>query len=157
VGYFGPVDRELSSRLEERFYGALAGGRSTLDAVEEARAALLEPVGAAGEESYYPFGWCQLAVYHRGPDWPLALPGHGGRLPPRFRRKIVAVNGLPILGRGFIGRRELLHEIRRRLHAGQRLLVLQGLGGLGKTSLATHLLTSVLKVQPPDLLILRAS
>lgn len=155
VGYFGPVDPELSSRLEESFYGSLAGGRSTPDAAEEARAALLKPVGAAGQESHYPFGWCQLAVYHRGPDRPLAVPRQSGQRPPRFRRKTVAVNGLPVLERGFIGRRELLHAIRRRLQEGQRLLVLQGLGGLGKTALATHLLTAVLEVRPADLLILR--
>src|SRR5205807_2511094 len=33
--------------------------------------------------------------------------------------------------------------------------VLQGLGGLGKTALATHLLTAVLEIRPADLLILR--
>jgi hypothetical protein len=154
VGYFGPVDRELSTRLEEGFYSALAGGRSVLDAAEEARAALLEPVGPAGEEAHYPFGWCQLAVYHRGPDRPLAAPGKKTRLPARFRRKVM-VNGLPVLERGFIGRRDLLHEIRRRLEAGQRLLVLQGLGGLGKTALATQLLTGVLQARPVDLLVLR--
>lgn len=155
VGYFGPVDWELSTRLEERFYSALAEGKSTLDAAEEARAALLDSVGTGEGAHHYPFGWSQLAVYHRGPDRPLAVPGCGTRLPTRFRRKMVTVNGLPVLERGFIGRRELLHEIRRRLEAGQRLLVLQGLGGLGKTALATRLLRGVLQVSSKNLLVLR--
>jgi tetratricopeptide (TPR) repeat protein len=155
VGYFGPVSADLTTRLEERFYEALAEGGSTLAAVELARSVLNEPLGAAGERVVYPFGWTQLAVYHRGPDRPLALPGRGTRLPSRFRRRMVQVHGLPVLERGFIGRRDLLHEIRRRVHEGRRLLVLQGLGGLGKTALASHLLARLFEVKPTDRLILR--
>ena len=155
VGYFGPVSEELRTRLEERFYAAIAAGMTVLAAVEEAREVLLDPVKESGERVWYPFGWCQLAVYHRGRDRPLAAPGRGARLPARFRRKVVQVNGLPVLERGFIGRRGLLHEIRRRLYAGQRLLVLQGLGGLGKTALASYLLKQTLAADPRDRLILR--
>ena len=154
VGYFGPMSAELTTRLEERFYGSLAQGGSTVNAVELARSALNEPLGAAGERVVYPFGWTQLAVYQRGPDRPLALPGRGTRVPLRFRR-MVQVHGLPVLERGFIGRRDLLHEIRRRVHGGQRLLILQGLGGLGKTALASQLLARIFEIKPPDRLILR--
>lgn len=155
VGYFGPVSEALRTRLEERFYAAIAEGRPVLAAVEEARAVLLDPVWETGERVWYPFGWCQLAVYHRGRDRPLAVPGQGARVPAHFRRKVVQINGLPVLERGFIGRRGLLHEIRRRLYAGQRLLVLQGLGGLGKTALASYLLTQTLAPDPRDRLIFR--
>jgi hypothetical protein len=41
---------------------------------------------------------------------------------------------------GFIGRRRELHQLRRRRRRGDRVFVLQGLGGLGKTTLAGHLL-----------------
>jgi tetratricopeptide (TPR) repeat protein len=155
VGYFGPVSPDLTTRLEERFYETLAAGGSTLAAVELARSVLNEPLGAAGERVVHPFGWTQLAVYHRGPDRPLALPGRSRRLASRYRRRIVQVHGLPVLERGFIGRRDLLHEIRRRVHEGRRLLVLQGLGGLGKTALASHLLARIFEVKPADRLILR--
>lgn len=155
VGYFGPVSPDLTSRLEERFYETLAEGGSTLAAAELARSVLNEPLGAAGQRVVFPFGWTQLAVYHRGPDRPLALPGRGARLPSRFRRRVVQVHALPVLERGFIGRRDLLHEIRRRVHEGRRLLVLQGLGGLGKTALASHLLARIFEVKPADRLILR--
>lgn len=51
-------------------------------AAEEARSALLEPVGEAGDRVVYPFGWSQLAVYHfargrlelRSPGLSLPLP-----------------------------------------------------------------------------------
>ena len=155
VGYFGPIDAEINTLLEERFYGAVAGGASTLTAVEEARKALLQPVSSADERVHYPFGWCQLAVYHRGPDLPLARPGRAGRIPSSQRRTLV-ISGLPVLEHGFIGRRGELHEIRRKVQREeQRLIVIQGLGGLGKTALASQLLFRAFTSEPADRLILR--
>src|SRR5262249_49367970 len=108
----------------------------------------------------YPLGWVQLAVYHRGPDLPLAVRGQAQAAlrSTQLRRHIVEVGGLPVLEFGFIGRRALQHEVRRRLRSGQRLLVLQGLGGLGKTALASQLLSKVLAPgQPAYQLILPCS
>ncbi len=51
---------------------------------------------------------------------------------------------LQILTTGFIGRRTELHRLRRRLRAGQRVFVLQGLGGLGKSTLALHMVRGLL-------------
>jgi tetratricopeptide (TPR) repeat protein len=76
---------------------------------------------------------------------------------PHFRRRMVEVNGLPVLEQGFIGRRGLQHEVRRRVHAGQRLLVFQGLGGLGKTALASQLLSHVFAPDTADQVILRCA
>jgi len=155
IGFFGPVNADLNTRLEERFYGALAEGRSALVAVEEARTALLEPVGEAGEPVHYPFGWSQLAVYHRGPDLPLARHGQG-EVPSLIHRRIVEVSGLPVLEHGFIGRRGMQHEVRRKVERqGQRLVVIQGLGGLGKTALASQLLVRAFAPEPADQLVLR--
>lgn len=155
IGFFGPVNAELNTRLEERFYRALAEGRQALAAVEEARAALLEPADETGERVRYPFGWSQLAVYHRGPDLPLARPGQAADrlLVPRH---MVEVSGLPVLEHGFIGRRGLQHDVRRRVERhGQRLVVIQGLGGLGKTALASQLLVRAFAPEPADQLVLR--
>ncbi len=155
VGWFGPADGELCTRMEETFYGSLATGGTVLEAVRKARMALTSPVGESGERSY-PLGWAQLAVYHRGPDTPLSLPGEGAA-PPLFRRRTVEVSGLPVLEQGFIGRRGQQHEARRRVHEGQRLLVFQGLGGLGKTALASQLVSRVFAPEAPDQLILRCA
>lgn len=146
VGYYGPVGDALCTRAEEAFSRSLARGETTLQAVALARAGLDQPLTIEGTRVLYPLGWVQLTVYHRGPNLPLARPGTAVRptLPARFKRQTVEVSGLPVLATGFIGRRLVLHEIRRRVRAGQRLLVLQGLGGLGKTALASQLLSRVL-------------
>lgn len=155
VGFFGPISAELNTRLEERFYGALASGDSTLVAVERSRAALAEPVSEAAGRVHYPFGWCQLAIYNRGPELPLARPGAGDPK-PLIQRRTVEVSGLPVLEHGFIGRRGLQHEVRRRVEReGRRLVVIQGLGGLGKTALASQLLVRAFAPEPEDQLVLR--
>ena len=155
IGFFGPVNEELNTRLEERFYGALAAGRSALAAAEEARPALSEPVDEGNGRVLYPFGWCQLAVYHRGRDRSLARPGEGGAA-PSFQRRMIEVSGLPVLEHGFIGHRGFQHEIRKRVEIqGQRLIVIQGLGGLGKTALASQLLVRAFAKESADQLVLR--
>ena len=155
IGFFGPVNLELNTRLEERFYRALAAGRSALVATEEARPALFEPIDEGNGRVLYPFGWCQLAVYHRGPDRPLAQPGESKET-FRFQRRMIEVSGLPVLEHGFIGHRALQHEVRRKVERdGERLIVIQGLGGLGKTALASQLLVRAFAPEPADRLVLR--
>jgi tetratricopeptide (TPR) repeat protein len=92
----------------------------------------------------HPFAWAQLVFYHRGPDQPLSLP-----VPREQRRQVekeLHRTMFPDTGRqrvlrtGFIGRRTELHRVRRRLRRGERVFVFQGLGGLGKTTLAFHVL-----------------
>ncbi|NJL27095.1 MAG: tetratricopeptide repeat protein [Thermoanaerobaculia bacterium] len=157
IGYFGPVGDQLCTRAEERFYRAVARGETVLHAAREARVSLGEVLESRGSRLRYPLGWTQLAVYHRGADRPIGTPGEVSRTEPgaRFRRRVVEVGKLPVLQVGFIGRRELLHEMRQRIRSGQRLIVLQGLGGLGKTALASHLLSRVLAPNPADQLIFR--
>jgi tetratricopeptide (TPR) repeat protein len=158
VGYFGPVGDELCTRAEETFYRALSEGSTTLHAAAEARASLSEPLKIDGQGIVYPLGWAQLVVYHRGPDHALARPDEAGRKPlaRRYRRRTVEVSGLPVLESGFVGRRSLQHEIRRKVERdGVRLIVLQGLGGLGKTALASQLLSHTFALDARDQLILR--
>lgn len=158
VGYFGPVGDELCTRAEETFYQALSQGETTLHAAASARASLREPLKIDGQRIAYPLGWAQLVVYHRGPDHSLALAAEDGRKPlaQRYQRRTVEVSGLPVLETGFVGRRSLQHEIRRRVERdGVRLIVLQGLGGLGKTALASQLLSHTFAPRAEDQLILR--
>jgi tetratricopeptide (TPR) repeat protein len=157
LGYFGPISDALSTRAEEVFYGALGQGKTTLQAVAEARESLGKEIALGDDKASFPFAWTQLALYHRGPDLPLARPVQGGPapLPVRFERTEVQVSGLPVLEHGFMGRRSLQHVVRRKvMKEGRRLLVLQGLGGLGKTALASHLVSRVFADEPADVLIL---
>ncbi len=149
IGWYGPVESAPGTRVEEAFYRLLARGKTVLAAAAGARALL-------AEERRFPLAWSRLVIYHRGPDHPLAVRGRGPR-PPRFRRAMVEISGLPVLERGFIGRRSAQYEILRRVERdGHRLLVLQGLGGLGKTALASRLLT-LFASRPEDQLILRCN
>ena len=155
VGYFGPLDPDLSIRAEETFYRVLARGETVLSAAAALRETLAQPLGEAGER-IYPLAWAQLAVYHRGPVVPLALCGMSptrGTAPAR--RRMIEVSGLPVLERGFIGRRGLQHEVLRKVRGGLRLLVLQGLGGLGKTALASQLISRIVASDAADQLVLR--
>ena len=85
----------------------------------------------------------QLVLYQRGPARPLSRP-----VPPGWRRHEEGVlrrtyldaGERRMLATGFIGRRTDLHRVRRRLRAGGRVFVFQGLGGLGKSTLALHTL-----------------
>ncbi|MES1243980.1 MAG: tetratricopeptide repeat protein [Acidobacteriota bacterium] len=157
AGYFGPVGDELCTRAEEVFYRALSRGEETLQAAARARASLREPLAIDGRRVVYPLGWAQLVLYHRGPDRPLALPAEDrGNPAASYRRRVVQLSGLPVLETGFVGRRSLQHEIRRRVERdGVRLIVLQGLGGLGKTALASRLLSHTFAPQAADQLVLR--
>jgi tetratricopeptide (TPR) repeat protein/cellulose biosynthesis protein BcsQ len=147
---FGPVVDERSTRAEEALYAALASGRTARQAVREARTALLGPSVAAEDlqrdggsaivDDSYPFAWSQLVLYHRGPDFPLGTSTTAvqqGAVEQALRRTYESHGRGRILKTGFVNRRRELHRIRRYLLGeGKRVLVLQGLGGLGKSTLA---------------------
>ncbi|HWM91285.1 MAG TPA: tetratricopeptide repeat protein [Thermoanaerobaculia bacterium] len=138
VGYDGPIVDELSTRAEVAFYRALAEGGTTRHAVRQAREALAAPLG----KDLFPFAWAQLVLYHRGPEHPLSLPStHEVRESEEaLRRTFIGAGDRRILSTGFIGRRSEMHEVRRRIRRGDRVFVFQGLGGLGKSTLAFHIL-----------------
>jgi tetratricopeptide (TPR) repeat protein len=139
VGYYGPIVDELSTRAEVAFYRALAEGETTRYAVRQAREALPIPS--------YPFAWAQLVFYHRGPDHPLSLPAAKGIRPPGpvLQRTFKGIGDRRVLTTGFIGRRTELHRVRRRIREeGRKVFVFQGLGGLGKSTLAFHAIPMLL-------------
>jgi tetratricopeptide (TPR) repeat protein len=152
VGYTGPILDHLSTAAEEALYAGLAAGRTTRMAVRDARNALLRaPVEAEGRhrepgtavtEGCYPFAWSQLVLYHRGPEYPLGTPTTADQLlqaEQALRRTYENLGHGRVLKTGFIGRRRELHRVRRHLlREGRRVLVLQGLGGLGKSTLAFY-------------------
>jgi|GEM_PF-1787132 len=167
VGYFGPIVDELSTRAEETIYEAIAEGRSTRDAVRLARESLKNPLfdgdshfrpsqaraeaaeraadDANAEQTAidtHPFAWSQLVFYRRGPEWPLSISQPAGQRPTSkaLQRHFEVFGDRKVLKTGFIGRRVEQHKIRRRIRQGDHVLVLQGLGGLGKSTLAQRVL-----------------
>ncbi|MGH1477945.1 MAG: tetratricopeptide repeat protein [Geminicoccales bacterium] len=164
VGYFGPIADELSTCVEETLYGAIASGKTTRDAVRAARLRLAEPLHAddAGHQparvglaeapaaafeaaiDAHPFAWAQLVFYHRGLEWPLSIEsgkrGHGDLFKRSFKRSFEGGGDRRVLRVGFIGRRREQQAVRRRLRAGARAFVFQGLAGLGKSTLAEETL-----------------
>jgi len=153
IGYYGPIVDELSTLAELALYQALGQGKTTTHGVRQARAALVKGAEVLGTGVYrdvaskeqvnaFPFAWAQLVLYHRGPDHPLSL-----KLPQKYIQQQEAASlkrtfhhqtgQRRFLSTGFIGRRRQLHQFRKAyFRKGQRVLVFQGLGGLGKTTLA---------------------
>ncbi|MBW2736701.1 MAG: CHAT domain-containing protein, partial [Deltaproteobacteria bacterium] len=154
IGYFGPIVEHLSTLAEETLYSAISAGRTTRFAVRQARLTLavassstvekLAATSAYPGELAYPFAWSQLVFYRRGCEYPLSLPvtpSSYQQAEGSLQRTFQDAGNRRILISGFIGRRTELHSIRRKLRSGQRVFVFQGLGGLGKTTLAVHLLS----------------
>lgn len=167
VAYSGPIVDALSTRAEAALYRAIAEGLSTRDAVLRARMALACPDPIEGERHRprresdaagataghsFPFAWAQLVLYHRGPDWPLGVAQAGDpSVAPEaaLTRTFQGTETRKWLSTGFIGRRRELHEVRRRKRAADTIFVFQGLGGLGKSTLAFHTLPLLAGTERP--------
>jgi tetratricopeptide (TPR) repeat protein len=160
VAYSGPILDVLSTEAEAALYAAIAAGQTTRFAVEQAREVLTRPAESArsvlrqepgtpaqAARDTHPFAWSQLVLYHRGPDHPLSQPVPPGKRradDDAVNREFLDVGERRILDKGFIGRRTELHFLRRKVREGQRVFVLQGLGGLGKSTLAIHMVRDIL-------------
>ncbi|MBL8398251.1 MAG: CHAT domain-containing protein [Candidatus Accumulibacter sp.] len=152
IAHFGPVYDRQATDAEAAFYTARAAGRRTREALRAARTALAAPFTARPREAQrrddaapdtdgqLPFAWALLVLYHAGDDQALGLLVPRGseadinRAEIRRRDEALHAGGRTrVLRAGFIGRRRELHTLRRRLRDGQNTLVVQGLGGLGKS------------------------
>ncbi len=154
VGYFGPILDVLSTEAEDVFYSQIAEGRTTTHAVRMARRTLVEgaatvvksvhkAAGAPPIARRFPFAWAQMVLYHRGPDNPLSRPIPRGFIRHReeaLQRRFRGPKERQQLATGFIGRRRQLRRLRRMWREGRRVFVFQGMGGLGKTTLAFRFL-----------------
>jgi len=141
LGYFGPVPDPLAVEVDRRLFEGLTDGGSGIDAVRQARLAIRDPIATPHGKVRYPLAWALLALYHRGPDLPLATPRRElpAAVEEALRPEVLKLEGVEVLRHGFIGRRRLLAELRRRRKQGERVLGLYGFGGLGKTATMTRL------------------
>jgi tetratricopeptide (TPR) repeat protein len=156
VGYFGPVYDRLSTWAETAFYREIARGRRTRDALRVARIEMIPPLGedirralrdavAFEGRGTVPYGWAQLLLYHRGPDFPLGRPRTdtwtaASDTTLRHLREAYPGSRTEVLTEGFVGRRQELHGLRHSIKAGQNVHVVQGLGGLGKSAFCNEAL-----------------
>ena len=146
LGYFGPVADALAARVDRDLFSALVETGRTVEAVRRARVSSKRVLDEGGRWAIFPLAWSMLALYHRGPDQKLLDPTllkHPSRLsrdvlePQKIA--IEGAEGIAVLEHGFIGRRRVLAELRKRVNLGTRALGLYGLGGLGKTATMTRL------------------
>ena len=61
-----------------------------------------------------------------------------GTLHQKMEQPHLVLRPVSAIGSGFVGREAELAEIRRRIDVGEKLIVLSGLGGMGKTELAVR-------------------
>jgi len=163
IGYYGPIIDELSTMAEVAIYHAIADGQETRYGVRQARSALskglisiLNPMHkrGSGQEliKAFPFAWAQIVLYHRGIDYPLSreIPSkHIQDYEAKLQRTFRGIDRR-ILSTGFIGRRRELHKFRSCLDSGQKTFVFQGLGGLGKSTIALHALYKLQMLVPEE-------
>ncbi|HVR96631.1 MAG TPA: CHAT domain-containing protein [Thermoanaerobaculia bacterium] len=167
AAYFGPVQDRQATRTAAAFYAFLGTGCTAWEALREARVMAMKPLrDGSGATHVYPLGWVQLALYHRGDGGATALPSAVDepevdlpreerlRLFERLDRaggsqRVEGVVGVQRLRFGFIGRRRERAKAIRKWRQGRRRLIVQGLGGLGKTALCTELAPILAEIVKP--------
>ena len=149
VGWDGSVQDSDAIRFAETFYGELAGGRPVVHAAALARRALLtvhetgkeQPGGSTADGAHW-----HLARVWLGPRGGGALcePGKPTR-PPRRNEADKAYldktrERVPVAtAEQFVGRRRAIQQALRAWSVGSPGVLIQGMGNLGKSSLAERI------------------
>ncbi len=141
------VDDRYAIHLASRFYHALASRQQAPDplaALSEARRELERSRAAlpADDPGSFLAEWWMPALYLRTPPGPLFTPGSPGTVRP------VKGSGRPLAGTGhgvddFVGRRTDLRKLLGVLRGDHPAVVIYGIGGMGKTSLARRLINAL--------------
>ncbi|MBU4009410.1 MAG: CHAT domain-containing protein, partial [Proteobacteria bacterium] len=167
VAYFGPAGDQLSTRAETAFYSGLASGKRLTESVRSARLVMAGVLGEKDHNYRYPLGWAQLALYLRGNDIPITKGKTAVKviaddiyaLGQELYRSKSPVHSLDMLHSGiggFIGRRKDLAMLRQSHVKGQRMFVLYGINGIGKTALAVNLIPK-LRIDQDKIIVLDAA
>ncbi|OHV28588.1 hypothetical protein CC117_30365, partial [Parafrankia colletiae] len=142
-----PVSDLYATDLASRFYGELSG-RAVVDplaaltdarqGLETGRAALPASDRRAGIAE-----WATPALFLRGPTLPLYNPADGFETIVEPAEPVLA-EGIVVRRVGeFVGRRSELRTLRRALNGDGSGVVLHGIGGVGKSTLAAQLLADL--------------
>ncbi|WP_372396411.1 CHAT domain-containing protein [Azospirillum sp. HJ39] len=153
VGWDGSVQDGDAIRFAETFYGELAGGRPVVHAAALARCALLtaqesrrtQPDGSAADGAHW-----HLARVWLGPRGGGSLCEPGKPTRPARRNGAdkayldKAKGRVPVAtAEQFVGRRRAIQQALRAWSAGSPGVLIQGMGNLGKSSLAERIASRV--------------
>jgi tetratricopeptide (TPR) repeat protein len=136
IGWAAAIIDETATTIAKKFYQIVAGGAPTDHALARARWDGKENYGKSGDPS-----WSLPVLYATTADTRI-LDKDAPRKRPSPSREQLALPGMGAGGyaRHLVGRRRELQAVIPRLRDGSiRGVVLTGLGGVGKSSLATRL------------------
>ncbi|HEX6904040.1 MAG TPA: tetratricopeptide repeat protein [Thermoanaerobaculia bacterium] len=135
VGMQSAISDHGATVFAEAFYSALGRGADLPTAFRAGRIGLARGGG--------PYEWAiPVLTVSRDPG-PLTTPeGTADPLPTPFEvaREDFKIAGVTYLEKGYVGRRETERRLRRAFERGDRAIVIHGLGGIGKSTLAARFL-----------------
>ncbi len=135
LGMQSTVTDSGATAFAEGFYAALARGTDLANALRAGRAELAARGG--------PHEWAIPTLTLHGDAGPLAAPeGTAARIATPFEaaREQFRIAGVAYLDRGYVGRRDAERRLRGAFNRGERVMVIHGLGGIGKSTLAARFL-----------------
>ena len=135
LGMQSTVTDTGATAFAEGLYAALARGTDLAVALRAGRAGLSAHGG--------PHEWAIPTLTLRRDAGPLAAPE--GTAPPvatpfEAAREQLRIAGISYLDQGYVGRRDAERRLRRAFDRGERMIVIHGLGGIGKSTLAARFL-----------------
>jgi tetratricopeptide (TPR) repeat protein len=133
IGMRHAVRDVTATEMAAGLFEALGNGAGLVAAVQKAR--------ACAANTDVPGAWANLVVLIRDDSDALVDPSLPVQPLPSMAEVPASVGGVPLLREGFVGRRRAMRELWPDLAAGrQPHLLLTGVGGTGKTTLAGYLL-----------------
>ncbi|MFY9821652.1 MAG: CHAT domain-containing protein [Thermoanaerobaculia bacterium] len=133
LGMQSTVSDHGATAFAGAFYAALARGTDLTAAMRAGRAELFAQGG--------PHEWAIPTLTLSRDAGPLVAPRGSGAVPAPFEvvRKDFEIAGVTYLEKGYVGRREVERRLRRAFES-ERVMAIHGLGGIGKSTLASRFL-----------------
>jgi tetratricopeptide (TPR) repeat protein len=135
LGMQSSVSDAGATEFAASFYRAIAEGADLVRALAAGRSAL----GKKGQ----PHEWAVPVLLTRGSTGPLcAMPDDrdSTSAAPGGAKRAYLIDGVSYLGSNYVGRRHFERRLHRAWAGGARFIVIHGLGGIGKSTLAARFL-----------------